>query len=130
MPKKRFFQKGDIIIQEGNASDSIYIIEHGEVEISQLKNNGDKQIIGILGANDIFGEMGLIDNLPRSATATAISDCKISIIHKKQFDEMISQHPENLKPLVTMLVQRLRETLSLLKKGYKLPGKEKRKPLS
>ncbi|OGW15102.1 MAG: hypothetical protein A3K09_06555 [Nitrospinae bacterium RIFCSPLOWO2_12_FULL_47_7] len=130
MPQKKIFQKGDIIFQEGSASDSIYVIEHGEVEISHLKSNGDKHIIGILGTNDILGEMGLIADLPRSATATAVSDCKISIIQKKHFNEIISQHPEILKPLLTMLAQRMRETLTLLKTGYKLPGKEKRKRLS
>lgn len=130
MPKKRYFQKGDIIFKEGSPSDSIYIVEHGEVEISQLKHNEEKHIVGVLKTNDILGEMGLIDDLPRSATATAISDCEILIIDKKQFNEIIEQHPEILKPLTTLLVQRMRETLALLKKGYKLPGKERRKPMS
>lgn len=130
MPKKRYFQKGDIIFKEGSPSDSIYIVEHGEVEISQLKHNEEKHIVGVLKTNDILGEMGLIDDLPRSATATAISDCEILIIDKKQFNEIIEQHPEILRPLTTLLVQRMRETLALLKKGYKLPGKERRKPMS
>lgn len=130
MPKKRYFQKGDIIFKEGSPSDSIYIVKHGEVEISQLKHNEEKHIVGILKTNDILGEMGLIDDLPRSATATAISDCEILIIDKKQFNEIIEQHPEILRPLTTLLVQRMRETLALLKKGYKLPGKERRKPMS
>ena len=130
MPKKRYFQKGDIIFKEGSPSDSIYIVEHGEVEISQLKHNEEKHIVGVLKTNDILGEMGLIDDLPRSATATAISDCEILIINKKQFNEIIEQHPEILRPLTTLLVQRMRETLALLKKGYKLPGKERRKPMS
>lgn len=130
MPKKRYFQKGDIIFKEGSPSDSIYIVEHGEVEISQLKHNEEKHVVGVLKTNDILGEMGLIDDLPRSATATAISDCEILIIDKKQFNEIIEQHPEILKPLTTLLVQRMRETLALLKKGYKLPGKERRKPMS
>lgn len=123
------FKKGDLIFEEGSASDSVYIIEQGEVEISHLKDDGNKHVLGILKNNDIFGEMGLIDDLPRSATAKAITDCTISIINKKKFDDLTKQQPELLKPILMILSQRLRETLTLLKSGYKATGVDRRKPM-
>ncbi len=123
------FKKNEIIFEEGSCSDSVYIIEEGEVEISHLKNDGSTHLLGILKCNDIFGEMGLIDDMPRSATAKALTDCKISIIHKNKFDSLIKDQPELLKPILMILSQRLRETLTLLKGGYKMGGTDRRKPL-
>lgn len=123
------FKKGEIIFEEGSISDSVYIIEEGEVEISHLKNDGTAHLLGILKSNDIFGEMGLIDDMPRSATAKALTDCTISIINKTKFDTLIKEQPELLKPILMILSQRLRETLTLLKDGYKLTGTDRRKPL-
>jgi CRP-like cAMP-binding protein len=123
------FKKGEIIFAEGSCSDSVYIIEEGEVEIAHLKNDGSLHILGILKSNDIFGEMGLIDDMPRSATAKALTDCRISIINKSKFDTLIQQQPELLKPILMILSQRLRETLTLLKEGYKQSGTDRRKPM-
>lgn len=129
MKIQHFFKKDTIVFKEGSCSDSVYIVEDGEVEISHLKNDGSAHVIGILKTNDIFGEMGLIDDLPRSATAKALTDCKISIIHKGKFDALMKQQPELLKPILMILSQRLRETLTLLKGGYKESGSDRRKPL-
>lgn len=123
------FKKGDVIFEEGSCSDSVYIIEEGEVEIAHLKHDGSLHILGILRGNDIFGEMGLIDDMPRSATAKALTDCRISIINKSKFDTLIQQQPELLKPILMILSQRLRETLTLLKDGYKQSDSERRKPM-
>ena len=73
--KTRYFKKGEEIIKEGMLSDCAYIIESGSVEVSKKKPNGERQSIGILKENDIFGEMGLIDGLPRSASVVALEDC-------------------------------------------------------
>ena len=78
--KTVFFKKDEEIIQEGTLSDCAYIIGEGRVEVSKKLPNGDKQIIGVLNKNEIFGEMGLIDGFPRSASVIALEDCSISII--------------------------------------------------
>ena len=67
------------IIKEGMLSDCAYIIESGRVEVSK-QINGERQSIGVLKEGDIFGEMGLIDGLPRSASVISLEDSSISII--------------------------------------------------
>lgn len=108
------FKKGENIIEEGTLSDCAYIIESGSVEVSKSRPDGQKQIIGILKENDIFGEMGLIDGLPRSATVTALEDCTISVLSQDVFNSLAQHNPQALMPILKVLAARLRSTLELV----------------
>jgi CRP/FNR family transcriptional regulator, cyclic AMP receptor protein len=114
--KTQYYKKGAEIIQEGKLSDCAYIIESGTVEVSKLQPNGDKQIIGVLKENDIFGEMGLIDGLPRSATVVALEDCSITIMTQETFNYLAQHNPQALMPILKVLAKRLRSTLALVEK--------------
>mgnify|MGYP003725081341 FL=1 len=83
-------------------------------------------MLGILGENEIFGEMGLIDGQPRSATARAREDSVVCVLTPKTFDNMVQENPEALLPILKILINRLRETMKFLKLGYKLPGTDRR----
>jgi CRP/FNR family transcriptional regulator, cyclic AMP receptor protein len=121
--KTVYFKKGEEIIQEGTLSDCAYIIAEGQVEVSKKLPNGDKQIIGVLNKNEIFGEMGLIDGFPRSATVLALEDCTISIINQEAFNNLAQHKPQALMPILKVLAKRLRATLSLVEdlQGGKVP---------
>ena len=112
--KTVYFKKGEEIIKEGNLSDCAYIIGDGRVEVSKKLPNGEKQIIGVLDKNEIFGEMGFIDGFPRSATVVALEDCSISIITQESFNNLAQHKPEALMPILKVLAKRLRSTLSLV----------------
>ena len=112
--KTVYFKKGEEIIKEGNLSDCAYIIGDGRVEVSKKLPNGEKQIIGVLDKNEIFGEMGLIDGFPRSATVVALEDCSISIITQESVNNLAQHKPEALMPILKVLAKRLRSTLSLV----------------
>ena len=86
--KKQYFKKGAEIIKEGVLSDCAYIIESGSVEVSKTLSNGQHQAIGILKENDIFGELSLIDGLPRSANVTALEDCSVSVMTQEVFNSL------------------------------------------
>ena len=108
------FKKGEDVIVEGTLGDCAYIIEEGSVEVSKLSPNGDKQILGVLEKSEIFGEMGLIDGLPRSATVTALEDCVMSVCSQETFNNLADHNPEALIPIFKVLVRRLRSTLALV----------------
>ena len=112
--KTQYFKKDAEIIQEGTLSDCAYIIESGKVEVSKIQPSGEKQIIAVLEENDIFGEMGLIDGLPRSATVVALEDCSISIMTQETFNHLAQHNPQALMPILTVLAKRLRSTLTLV----------------
>ena len=108
------FKKGKDIIKEGAPGDCAYIIEQGSVEVSKLTPQGEKQVLGILEKSEIFGEMGLIDGLPRSATVTALEDCVVCVFTKETFNNLADHNPESLIPIFKVLVRRLRSTLELV----------------
>ena len=112
--KKRYFKKGAEIIKEGMLSDCAYIIESGSVQVSKIVSNGEEQVIGVLEENDIFGEMSLIDGLPRSATVLALEDCTISVMTPEVFNSLSKRNPEALMPILKVLASRLRKALNIL----------------
>ena len=104
-------KKGDVVFWEGTVSDCAFIIEKGSFEVTKKCGNGTNRLVGVLHASDIFGEMGLIDGRPRSATVTALEDGNVNVISKENFERLAQKSPETLMPLLKVLSTRLRETL-------------------
>ena len=96
---------GDIIFREGDEARELFVIKRGQVRI-QIGN----RTIAELSADSIFGEMALIDNEPRSATAVAVSDVELIAISEKQFLFLVSQTPYFSLTVMRVLAQRLRAT--------------------
>ena len=82
------FHAGYQLFKEGDRPDYVYIICDGTVEISR-KRKGKKVVLGKLGKNSVFGEMALIDNKPRSATATTLTETECYVISKEDFEAKI-----------------------------------------
>ncbi len=108
------YQKGETIIREGELSDCAYILESGMAEVYKTLPNGEYQVIGLLDENDIFGELGLIDGFPRSASVRALSNCKVKRLTQQAFNSLARNNPQALMPILKILVNRLRKTLYLL----------------
>lgn len=103
------FKHGEIIFREGEESDFCYIIERGTVEIFKRLNQGTV-LLAALGVGEIIGEMGLISDLPRSASAAASGEVTVKKISREHFNQIFSgQRPEVLLT-VRALMERLRET--------------------
>ena len=118
------FKKGEEIVEEGALGDCAYIIEQGSVEVSKLTPYGEKQVLAVLEKSEIFGEMGLIDGLPRCATVTALENCVMSVCSKETFNNLADHNPESLLPIFKVLVRRLRSTLSLVGALQKVIGND------
>ena len=116
--KTLYFNPGDVVFKAGSPSDCAYLIEAGTFEVFCLNSHGDKQVIGVLDQDDIFGEMGLIDGKPRSATATALEDSVVFKMTQVSFDKLAREKPEALLPILKVLSSRLRETMNLMKPQY------------
>ena len=99
------FKSGSIIFRQGDEARELFVIKSGEVRI-QIGN----RTITELGPDSIFGEMALIDNEPRSATATAITDVELVPVSEKQFLFLVSQTPYFALKVMRVLAQRLRAT--------------------
>jgi CRP/FNR family cyclic AMP-dependent transcriptional regulator len=101
----RSARAGEIIFKEGDEAEQLFVIRSGKIRI-QLGN----RTLAELSANSIFGEMALIDDAPRSATAIAVTDVELVPIAEKQFLFLVSQTPFFALNLMRVLAGRLRAT--------------------
>jgi len=115
METTKTFVKEEIIFQQGEKSKYAYIIESGKVGIYKENNYGKKSLIGILKKSALFGEMGLIDKYPRSATAIALVKSRLTIVDESRFSFLCENNPKFIVTLIKTLTSRLRDTLGQLK---------------
>ena len=118
--KKVFYKKFELIFTEGQPGDCAYMIDKGRIAIVSGKDIHDKhKVLAILHKDAIFGEMALIDEEVRSATAFALEDCTLSVITPMTLHYLIKKEPLALSPLLEVLSQRLRQTTRLLRDEMK-----------
>jgi CRP/FNR family transcriptional regulator len=102
--------RGQILFLEGDQGDNIYCIKEGAIKVFVLTPNGKEKILALLGPGDFLGEMALIDEKPRSATAQALENSRVMVLNKASFCAQIKENPLIAYQLIQMLVARLRHT--------------------
>jgi CRP/FNR family cyclic AMP-dependent transcriptional regulator len=112
------FSPGDAIFRDGDLAHEMYVVLDGEVEVVRRSRKGKDHRIAILGPNDCFGEMSLIDVQPRSATVRAIAASRVLKVTSEDFDRLY-RHDLKSYALVTLniardLSRRLRVTDGIL----------------
>ena len=106
---RRSFADGDVIFREGEASDAAYVVVSGSVEIVTGFDSPHRKTIALLGKGEYFGEMGAIDNCPRSATAVAKGDVDCASVGQEEFMETLLKQPTEAIELLKVLFERLRQ---------------------
>lgn len=109
MLNQRQFSAGSLIFREGEESDKAYIVRSGRVEIFKRIDQGTL-LLATLGAGEIFGEMGVISEQPRTAYASAASDVVVTELSRDAFTSLMAGEPEEVVLVVKALMERLRET--------------------
>lgn len=107
MQRERF-ATGETIFRQNEASHSAYLILSGSVDI-HIEENGRRAHVATLKAGDVLGEMGLITDQPRSATATAQKDCALMRLEPEEFFRLLDEHPQEIMDYVKALIERLRK---------------------
>jgi len=109
---------GTKIFQHGDAGDKLYLIIEGRVRISREVAGMGEEALAVFGPGQVFGEMALLDESPRSADARVHERCRLLAIPKEGFDDLLFLHKdlayEVLWNVVRLLVTRLRETTDKL----------------
>jgi len=88
MTATQYMKKGQVVFHEGSRSDFAFIIENGQVEVSRRRKDGNVEVLDILGRNEIFGAMGMVDGGPRTATITALENSKVTMITREDLNLM------------------------------------------
>jgi len=127
MTAKQYMKKGQVIFREGSPSDFAFIIEEGQIEVSRERRDGNTEVLDILGHHEIFGEMGMIDGKPRSATATALENSKVVMLTRQDLTNMSRKDPKAWFPILKAMTFRLRRSATKQKKYAPHPGLARKK---
>jgi CRP/FNR family transcriptional regulator, cyclic AMP receptor protein len=103
-------KRGANIFAKGNPGSSLFAIVAGTVKISVPTADGKDAVFNLLGKGDIFGEVALLDGHPRTADATAITDCDLYVIERRDFLPVMREEPDIALRLIEILCSRLRQT--------------------
>jgi CRP/FNR family transcriptional regulator, cyclic AMP receptor protein len=116
----RIYEKGDLIVKQGDVADSFYILASGQVKvfISGMGDRGEKGekidkadkevIVGTLNAGEFFGEISLFDQEPRSASVEAMERCYVQQLSYKSLQRVLDRSPQISKKLMQGMSNRLR----------------------
>jgi EAL domain-containing protein (putative c-di-GMP-specific phosphodiesterase class I)/CRP-like cAMP-binding protein len=107
---KRLFHAGTVIFEGGDVGDCAYVIDRGRVEVS-TSYNGTKTVLGIMGPGEILGDMAIIDDEPRSASAIAIDDTVLTVITPEQVTTRLTEADPVLRLLLMVTLERYRNEL-------------------
>jgi CRP-like cAMP-binding protein len=107
---KRKYTRDSMIVIEEEAGTNLFLIIDGKVKISRISDEGREVILSILGEDDFFGEMSVIDGSTRSANVTAIQDTELFVITRDNFLSLIYKIPQIAINLLDELVARLRRS--------------------
>jgi CRP/FNR family cyclic AMP-dependent transcriptional regulator len=107
---RQMYRKSEVIFEEGSTGSEMYLIHSGRVLLSVRHNENRQSPLVVLNPGDFFGEMALVDDSPRSATASAVEDnTELIVIDRSRFLFMVRQQPEFALSLMHTLCQRLRD---------------------
>jgi len=105
---EKVLKEGEVLFREGDPGDAMYLIKSGKIKI--IKGGGDvEKALAYLKEGDFFGEMAIIDESPRSATAIAVEDSRLVIIDREAFRNQVKKSPL-VEYILETLTRRLRAT--------------------
>lgn len=102
--------RGASLFREGDPGDELYFIVSGKIKLGRTATDGRENLLAILGPGEIFGEMALFDPGPRNASATAVSETRLTGLKHERLKEIIHTTPEVSVQLLQALAQRLART--------------------
>ena len=102
----RVYAEEAMIFCECQPGAELYIIQKGQVKITKIVDNNEV-LLAVLKAGDMFGEMALLENKPRSASAIALEGCQLLAVNRQNFNQMVSTQPQLIARLTTTLADRI-----------------------
>jgi len=107
---RQSFPRGSVIFANGDPGTGLMGVLAGAVKISVASADGRDIVLSIMQAGDIFGEIALLDGHPRTADATAMTDCELMVIERRDFIPFLRSQPDLAIQIIEMLCSRLRRT--------------------
>ncbi len=105
----RSYPRNVFVIQAGDETDSLYVILSGKVKVLIPDDQGHEVILSTMGPHDFFGEMGILDDQPRSASVSTLEPCEMLRLSKAGFLSCLKENADVAMLVIRNLVKRLRE---------------------
>jgi CRP/FNR family transcriptional regulator len=109
--EEAIYKKGSIIWEEGAPEQGLQIIDYGKVRISRKTSEGHRQVLAVLKANGFFGEMSLLDGRSHSASAEALEDTKVLILHRSKMENLLKENPPTAYNILRVMTIEICELL-------------------
>jgi CRP/FNR family transcriptional regulator, cyclic AMP receptor protein len=106
--RERDYPAGAALLRQGETGVGLFIIVSGSVRVTQHQEGGEERDLALLGRGDVVGEMSLLDDLPRSATATAVEASRTLVLPVWDFRAAMREAPDIAIKLLAVLSRRLR----------------------
>jgi CRP-like cAMP-binding protein len=105
---RKTYQKDTTLVQENEPGETLFMILNGKVKVSNVGPDGKEVILSVLGPGEIFGEMSLLDDEPRSANVTTLENTEMLQLRRRDFITIFEHNAEMLSKLLATLSRRLR----------------------
>lgn len=118
----RVLDERAVLFGEGEESRSVLVVVHGYVKLSANTASGREVVLDVVGPSDVFGELGVLTEQARAATATALTSCSVLSIDGRAFVAALERAPEAMFWMIRLLGRRLNRTTQQLTDGLELPA--------
>jgi CRP-like cAMP-binding protein len=119
---RRTYEKGEVVFAQGDPGDALYGIAEGRVRISASGAAGQEVFLNIMEPGDTFGEIAVMDGLPRTAAATALDSATLVVVKRADFLKLLEREPQLAIHLLKLMCERLRWTSELVEENVFLAG--------
>ncbi|HLH87570.1 MAG TPA: Crp/Fnr family transcriptional regulator [Xanthobacteraceae bacterium] len=101
---------GHVLFSAGEEGKGCYLLKDGLMKVTVNFSRAQERVLAVLPPGAVIGELSMIDGTPRSATVTAVKDCRLGYISRAQFEAFGEDHPALYRHLLRIVVRRLRDT--------------------
>lgn len=112
----RHYHRGEVLFNEGDIGRALFLLESGRIELTRLNSDGRPHRLATLSAGEYFGEMALLEERPRTATATALEEVRAYLLYKSELEKLLRRAPAIgaaiMAHLAQLLSARLRTSLN------------------
>jgi len=110
----RFFNAADVIFRENEQGSEMFVIVEGEVEIRKATGPSSNKTLTVLHRGDMFGEMAIIDKMPRSATAVAVKPTRLLVLNERLYESAMGSNPDFARKMSRVLSERIRRANAII----------------
>lgn len=103
------YPKNSILVHKGEESTGVYVINEGRVKVYISDEDGDEKIFRYQGPGEFFGEMGVLNNSPRTAFVATVGECKLTYLNRTNFEHCLQENSDMALKLIRFFIQRIED---------------------